>query len=319
MSKNCLICKKKDKVKFIDDYKFEVESDIKYLGKLKIFGCEECNLYFADPVPDLKRLNYYYSDIYRAKGRPHNIEYNYSENSYKDDKFLNYLLYLSTFINFKKIKNIFDFGAGTGDLGYLIKNNFNHINLYCCENDKYSLEILNKRGYRNFKDLNQIDQKFDLIISLHSIEHLTNLDPIFTLKNLINEKGYFFFEVPNCPFEKNFIKRAYDAPHLIFFTKKSWEKIAALISLNLINFSYASYSLDDAFIYMSDSKKRFGNYEKGKTDYRKILKKIIPNFIINIRRKIVQANKSQNIDRSKDFINNIEDSWCLRGIFQKNN
>ena len=319
MPKNCLICKKKDKVKFIDDYKFEVESDIKYLGKLKIFGCEECNLYFTDPVPDLKRLNYYYSDIYRAKGRPHNIEYNYSENSYKDDRFLNYLLYLSTFINFKKIKNIFDFGAGAGDLGYLIKKNFNHINLHSCENDKYSVEILNKRGYSNFKDLNQIDKKFDLIISLHSIEHLTNLDPIFTLKNLINEKGYFFFEVPNCPFEKNFIKRPYDAPHLIFFTKKSWEKIAALISLNLINFSYASYSLDDAFIYMSDSKKRFGNYEKGKTDYRKILKKIIPNFIINIRRKIVQANKSQNIDRSKNFINNIENSWCLRGIFQKNN
>ena len=70
---------------------------------------------------------------------------------------------------------------------------------------------------------------------------------------------------------------------------------------------------------MSDSKKRFGNYEKGKTDYRKILKKIIPNFIINIRRKIVQANKSQNIDRSKDFINNIENSQYLRGIFQKNN
>ncbi len=63
MSKNCLICKKEDKVKFIDDYKFEVESDIKYLGELKIFGCEECNLYFADPIPDLKRLNYYYSDI----------------------------------------------------------------------------------------------------------------------------------------------------------------------------------------------------------------------------------------------------------------
>jgi len=112
MSKNCLICKKKDKVKFIDDYKFEVESDIKYLGKLKIFGCEECNLYFTDPVPDLKRLNYYYSDIYRAKGGPHNMEYNYNENSYRDDRHLNYLLYLSTFINFKKIKNIFDFGAG---------------------------------------------------------------------------------------------------------------------------------------------------------------------------------------------------------------
>ena len=230
--------------------------------------------------------------------------------------FLNYLLYLSTFINFKKIKNIFDFGAGTGDLGYLIKKKFGHINLHCSENDKYSLEILNKRGYRNYKDLNQINEKFDLIISLHSIEHLTSLDPIFTLKNLINKQGYFFFEVPNCPFEKNFIRRPYDSPHLIFFTKKSWEKIAELISLNLINFSYASYSLDEAFVYMAESKKKFGSYKKGNANYRGILKKIMPNFILNIKRKIVEANKTKNIDRSKVFINNNEDSWCLRGIFQ---
>ena len=318
MSKNCLICKKEDKVKFIDDYLFEIPSDIEYLGNLKIFGCEECKLYFADPVPDLKKLSYYYSDIYRSQGRPHELEYNYSEDSYKSERFLNYFLYLSTFIDFQNIKNIFDFGAGTGDLGYLIKKKFNHINLYCVENDKYSLKILNKRGYHNYKDLNQIDKKFDLIISLHSIEHLTNLDPIFTLKNLISKKGYFFFEVPNCQFEKNFINRPYDSPHLIFFTKKSWEKIAELISLSLINLSYASYSLDEAFTYMSESKKKFENYKKGNMDVKRLLKKIIPDFIINFRRKIIQTNRSKNMDRSKDFVSNDENSWCLRGIFQKN-
>ena len=172
---DCLICKKKDNIKFIDNYKFEVESDIEYFGKLKIFGCKECNIYFTDSVPGLKELDYYYSNVYRAQGRPHNIEYNYSEDSYKDEKFLNYLSYLSTFINFKEIRSIFDFGAGTGDLGHLIKKEFNHIDLYCYEHDKYSLDILKKRGYHNFNDLNQIDKKFDLIISLHSIEHLTNL------------------------------------------------------------------------------------------------------------------------------------------------
>ena len=215
-------------------------------------------------------------------------------------------------------QTVLDIGTGKGrkliDFGFIGKKvegiepskTFNKVHL--------ELGINSRVGF-----LEDINKQYDLVLLTHVFEHLTNLDPIFTLKNLINEKGYFFFEVPNCPFEKNFIKRPYDAPHLIFFTKKSWEKIAALISLNLINFSYASYSLDDAFICMSDSKKRFGNYEKGKTDYREVLKKIIPNFILNIRRKIIQANKSQNIDRSKYFINNIENSWCLRGIFQKNN
>ena len=317
MSKNCLICKQKDNMKFIDDYKFHVESDVDHFGKLKIVGCEVCHIYFTDPVPDLEKLNYYYSDIYRTKDRPHNIENNYNENNYKDDRFLNYFLYLSTFIDFNKIKDIFDFGAGAGDLGHLIKKNFKHINLHCCENDKHSSEILDKRGYQNYQDLNQIDKKFDLIISLHALEHLTNLEPIFTLKNLIKDNGYFFFEVPNCPFNKDFIKRPYDAPHLIFFTKKSWEKIAAQTSLNIMNLSYASYSLEDSFIYMSESKKIFKDYEDKRTSFREVLKKIIPNFILNIRRKMIKTSINQTIDRSKYFINNKEDSWCVRGVFKK--
>ena len=31
-----------------------------------------------------------------------------------------------------------DFGAGSGDLGYLIKKNFNHIQLHSFENDQFS-------------------------------------------------------------------------------------------------------------------------------------------------------------------------------------
>ena len=317
---SCLICKNSNKTKFVDNYKFNVESDVKYFGDLKIFGCEDCDFYFVNPVPDLNKLNYYYSNIYRARGRPHYLgEGEQVEKNYIDDKNLNYLSYLSTFIDFKKIKNIFDFGAGIGDLGYLIKKRFNHINLYCCENDKYSISILKKRGYQNYKNLQEIDKKFDLIITLHTIHQLTNLNYFFHLMKLLAEKGHLFFEEPNCPFNKNYIKRPYDSPQLLFFTEKSWEKISRLSQLNLIDLSYGSFSLKERFFYMAESKKRFGKWNINKIDYKNLIKKFIPYFILNLRKKIIQTTEYNNQYKSDLKINNIKDSWCLRGIFKAAN
>ena len=41
-----------------------------------------------------------------------------------------------------------------------------------------------KRGYRNYEDLDKIEDKFDLIISLHSLEHLTDLKIFDKFKKL---------------------------------------------------------------------------------------------------------------------------------------
>ena len=40
------------------------------------------------------------------------------ETKYLDDRQLNYLLYITTLVDFKKINSIYDFGAGNGDLGF---------------------------------------------------------------------------------------------------------------------------------------------------------------------------------------------------------
>ena len=197
MNKNisCLICKSSNNIKFIDNYKYNVESDVEYFGNLKIFGCEDCEFYFVDPIPDINKLNYYYSNIYRAKGRPHYLgEDKEIEKNYNNKKNLNYLSYLSTFVDFKNIKSIFDFGAGIGDLGYLIKKHYDHINLYCCENDKHSLSILKNRGYKNYKNLEEINKKFDLIITLHTIHQLSNLNFFFSLINCLQKKGICFLK-----------------------------------------------------------------------------------------------------------------------------
>ena len=321
----CLICKSAQSIKFIDDYKFEVNKDKDFFGEPKIYGCKNCNFYFVHPMPKESNIDNFYHNIYRAKGRPHfwgDKNDKSIERNYLDDKNLNYLLYLTTFINFNKINTIFDFGAGIGDLGFLIRKKFKHIKLYCCENDKYSENILEKRKYKNFKNFNDINLKFDLVISLHSIEHLPNLELLPKLKDLLNPSGCLFFEVPNCPFEKNYINRPFDCPHLLFFTENSWKKISNNLSMNWINLSLSSYSMEDDFMYQKDSKKRFGTWTNDKSDlknqdFRALLKKIVPNFLIDVRRKYIDLKKFKNENRYKWFVNNSNDNAFIRGILKK--
>ena len=77
---------------------------------------------------------------------------------------------------------------------------------------------IKKRGYTNFKDINDINKKFDLIVTIHTLEHLIDLEIFNTFHNLLNN-NFVFFEVPNCE-ERYFEGRLHDGPHLLFYTKK---------------------------------------------------------------------------------------------------
>ena len=67
---NCLICNKNDKVNFLDVYKLDVKEDYKYFKDIKIYQCTECDFSFADPIPPINVLDYFYENIYRSLNRP---------------------------------------------------------------------------------------------------------------------------------------------------------------------------------------------------------------------------------------------------------
>ena len=135
----CILCK--NLVEFLDNYKFTMKDDRDYFGDLKIYYCKNCDLGFVNPMPEIQRLNKYYKEIYRSGARPHQVDNNY-DLEYLADRNLSYFSYLSSFINFEKINSIFDYGAGNGNLGYLIKKKFNHIKLSSIELGEPSREIL---------------------------------------------------------------------------------------------------------------------------------------------------------------------------------
>ena len=319
---DCPICKEDKNVNFRCDYKYEIFEDKKYFDHLDIYKCNNCDFSFANPMPSMSNLDYFYENIYRQVNRP---PYWVTENDkdlekrYLEDRNLNYLLYLSTLIDLKKVTNIYDYGAGYGDLGYAIKKKFPKVNLFCTEHDNQCKNILKKRGYTNDK-LENIDKKYDLIITLHSLEHLTDVDVFKKFNEILNPGGMVFFEVPNCP-QEYFSGRPYDGPHLLFYTKKSIQSICNKFNFQVDRIDINSYSFKEDHRYQKESQDRYYRIKSGKTfdSFKQLIKKFIPNKLIKLRQMIKDANNVDEMNKLGLFTINSDDNCYLRGILKKNN
>jgi len=316
---DCPICKTNIKSNYRCDYKFEINEDKKYFGDLKIDRCEECNFSYANPMPKNENLDFFYENIYRLPYRP---PYWISENEqdiekkFLLDRNLNYLLYLSTLIDLKKVENIYDFGAGIGDLGYAIKKKFPNVNLFCTEYDKHCLNILKKRGYNN-GEIKKIDKKFDLIITTHSLEHLTDVEVFSKFYEILKPGGYLFFEIPYCP-EEYFSGRPYDGPHLLFYTKKSIEKISEKYNFDVFRIDTSMYSFNEDYRNQKKSQDRYYKIQSGSTfNIKQFVKKFIPKSILKLREKLVDIKNIDEMQILGSYTSNSGDNTYLRGILKK--
>jgi len=86
-----------------------------------------------------------------------------------------------------------------------------------------------------FEDLNEVDKKFDLVLSSHSLEHVSNvMEDMRIIANILRPNGYFFLEVPNA----NDIYFKYyrtDIPHTYFFNKESIQGLAEHFNLKVLD------------------------------------------------------------------------------------
>jgi len=319
---NCPICNSNENSNFRCDYKFEIIEDKKYFGDLKIDRCDKCDFSYTNPMPKDSDLNFFYENIYRLPMRPPYWVSEDDENAERrhlDNRNLNYLLYASTLIDLQKIENIYDFGAGFGDLGYAIKKKFPNVKLFCTENDKQCSEVLGKRGYKN-DQIENIDKKFDLIITMHSLEHLPNVEIFNKFYEILKPGGLILFEVPYCS-EKYFSNRPSDGPHLLFYTKKSIEKICAKFNFETFRIDTCSYTFDEDFRFTKDSNDRYYRIKSGKiTDiFKQFIKKLIPKSILKLRETILRSKNVNEMVTLGEFTTNSDDNTYLRGILKKLN
>ena len=299
-------------LKFIDKYKFNVEYDKKYFGNIDIFNCEQCQICFAQPMPDNKTLDDYYGFIYRAKNRPHDIDDECPPSILKSR-----LEILEKKIDLSNIKNVLEIGAGNGAFGKLLKDKHN-INIFCIEPDSFVRDVLSNRGYKFFDEKKDVETKFDLILSFHSLEHFNSMENFFNLfEKVLNKNSTIFIEVPNNPVDKWFKSRPYDSPHTLFFSKKGLEKIFTDRKFDLIFSDYIGPEIEEVFKHMQISKKNFGNWSPEKSyfikRFKKKIKSLLPLKLLEIKRSMFK-NKRNNF---YDFNYGNDNSWCLRILAKK--
>ena len=310
-------------VTLIDEYKFNVEFDKKFFHELKIANCKDCKFSFAFPPIKDDVLEKYYSHIYRSSDRPHvtNMSDTFT------DQFLGYMSSLTTFVEIKKIKKVYEIGPGTGMFGMMLKKLNPEIIIYCVEPDIYSQKILQERGYIIIDNDNDpaLNNSIDLVVSIHSMEHFPSLKS-FNQSYLSKLKlgGYFFFEVPNCKFHENFLERVYDSPHLLFFNKESITAYAKHNGLTKISILETSNSIEVANESMAQWKEKHSNWKPSSSlkitswtiSFIKSKLKFILNNILRIDIKKLE-NESNPDSKIANFYHNNSNGWCVRGLLRK--
>lgn len=229
---DCLYCKS-TKTQRIDKYKCLSKEDETYFENIDIYQCKHCHCQYAYPLPSSDLLGEFYSKIYRNKNRYHYLK-NPEEVTFSPWSNSQYA-FISQFFDFDKANTIIDVGPGYGFLLREIRKYHPHLRLIAVDPDVTSLQYLqnynietqgmffDKEGSSFFSDASA-----DLIVSSHSLEHMTNLKVFFeTSLNVLSDSGGIFIEVPNCEFNHSgYLNRSYDSPHLIFFTDNFLRSIA---------------------------------------------------------------------------------------------
>jgi len=182
------------------------------------FNIVQCNCGFVylNPRPDIKEIESYYNNQHYIPHRSQN--FNFFNIIYRFfQKFIFYWKYnkINSYIHNPSI-NLLDIGPGNGSfLDYLSKK----INVNIFINEPFV-----KLNYPSLNIGDNTPVKCEIISMWHSLEHIHNIESIFTLiDNKLTDDGTLIIAVPNIDaYERKFFKSdwiAYDSPrHLYHFS-----------------------------------------------------------------------------------------------------
>lgn len=230
MSKiNCPICKESKGIEIIDS------------GEFNLYFCKNCKDGFVFPIP--KDMSKYYPKIYwQNLGRLSSLREGI-HNSFQKLRAHWFKKYISK-------GNILDVGSGEGRFGEMLGKNFNITNIEYPGAKVSNKEVI-KVNFLKWKT----NKKFDAIVFLESLEHVTNpLDYLKKAESLLQKDGLIFVEYPRFGSLESKILRKYwlqrDVPrHLFHFTEEGLKNIATQVNLKIVtqtgimSFQYSPYCL----------------------------------------------------------------------------
>lgn len=262
-----------------------------------VLYCQNCEIYFLENIPDQNKIdNYYKKEYYRHSNK---IAY-FLKNIFRKFRSVNQFKYITSMVNIKN-KKILEIGACDGLLlNYFKKNNtvngLEYSPVYKnIAKQKYNIDLIDKNFF-------EINDKFDLIIMSHVIEHLPDMDlTVLKLKSLLNDNGHIFIEVPNSPQpverEESYVNNYLNTSHIYNFTEKSLKNIFIKYNFRIISFDRFFYNFPNSYDHKKQEEiaKIFLNGSDIKIKY-------ILSIIFYLIKNIITPIKSyKKIDLPKPF------------------
>lgn len=261
----------------------------------KLIICERCNCKSIFPVireEELMKYNSnYWGNVQSTTEISRKIQFAQA---------LSRIEYLAIKIGEMTNFDILDVGAGEGHFFDSLKQKINNFNYYAIEVDKNIYPTLEKRGkvYGSLKDLK--NQKFDLVILSHIIEHISKpREFLFEIKKLLKKDGYIFIEVPN----RDDLHKKVLEPHLIVFEKKSLESLIGIVNMKIIDLTTVGESI-----------RKLSQFKTLSSSFQKIIKKLLPD---KIKKRMTSQICDFQIKRLK--LNDYGGNRCWLRVIMKNN
>lgn len=226
---SCPICHKDTDIKLLDRDRFN------------LYFCDNCQNGFVNPIP--KDMSVYYPEIYWQNQGKFSTLRQGIHNSFQRTRIRWFKKYILK-------GDVLDVGSGEGVFGKMLGSNFSTTNL-----EFPGAKVKNQNVIRADFLKWKTNKKFDAVVFLESLEHITN--PLNYLKkaaSLLKENGLIFIEYPRFgSFESKILGKYWlqrDIPrHLFHFTEKGLDNIANRTSLKvaikteIMSFQYSPYCL----------------------------------------------------------------------------
>lgn len=291
------------------EYQQKFRNNHHCFSNLNRIACLECEFQFANPMPEIKKLEEYNSNYHESAHG--GLKRNLKEQAFFTGLAKTRLIFIkenSELIN-KYAYNILEIGPGPGAFAKVWMDSFPNSNYFAIESDTSCHKELKNQGVNILSTLkHDFEIKFDFLIISHVLEHVPNpMEFLSPFIKQLKKGGYLFIEIPCMDWRHKDI----DEPHLLFFDKASIEVL--LSKLNLISIKTAYYGTLHKYL-LNPFKiffKRIRSFlwSKGFTYYHPEKKKLD-----RLLKDDLQTQALLNFDAHKEQIN---PSWWLRVLSKK--
>lgn len=195
----CFICK-------LNEFTITKYSKKAFEHQFNILKCKTCFTQYIDKIPeDIKTYTY----IYEHGGRDSKVDLNSIFTKLRIYKAKRYILKHCS-ENLFDGKKILDYGSGDGYLSYTFNLVNQNLKVYATDYLYYENDFYSKVQFINLDDIYSKDEKYDLIVLRHVLEHIE--DPFKTIKKLLTllePEGCILIEVPNHDIKTNILLKIF--------------------------------------------------------------------------------------------------------------